>query len=160
MQATIYPVKWHHTYTSLGSRGVDRHTAKDERMTTKCQAITKNGTPCTVPPLTGGQHCLHHAPGSIELKRKGGRNGSTANRARRLFATPLTDDELVGLLSKLLQDVMRGTTEPKVGTAAATIARALLEARRAIAQPSIEDLQAQVAEVRALIEQRRREHAA
>lgn len=129
-------------------------------MTARCQAITKKGAPCTVPPLTGGQHCLHHAPNAIELKRKGGRSHSNANRARRLYATPLTDAELVGLLSALLRDVMRGTTEPKVGTAAATIARALLEARRAVAQPSIEDLQAQVAEVRALIEQRRREHAA
>ena len=64
----------------------------------------------------------------------------------------MSAEDLAGWLSLLFTQVMAGTVEAKIGTACAAIARTLLEAQAAAAQPAIEDLQEQVAVLRALIE--------
>jgi hypothetical protein len=60
----------------------------------------------------------------------------------------MTAEELAGRLSALFTSVVAGKVEPKVGAAAATIARVLLEAHVAASQPAVEDLQEQVETLR------------
>jgi hypothetical protein len=68
--------------------------------------------------------------------------------------------DLAGLLSLLFTKTMVGGIEPKVASACAAVARTLLDAQTAAAQPSIEDLQEQLATLRALIERGDRGRAA
>ncbi len=125
-------------------------------MTVLCSAIAKSGSRCRRPALAGKQHCLMHDPESAELRReagrKGGRNRSAKARAAKLIPDAMTAEDLAGWLSLLFTSVMAGKVEPKIGTAAAAIARTLLEAQTAAAQPSVADLQEQVAVLRALVE--------
>ena len=125
----------------------------------KCEGITKGGARCTRPVLAGKQRCLMHDSASAELRReaarKGGRNRSASARAARLTPDAMTAEELAGWLSHLFKSVMVGKVEPKVGTAAATIARVLLEAHVAASQPAVEDLQEQVETLRLAVERDR-----
>lgn len=104
-------------------------------MGAKCQAITRAGSPCPSPPLAGSAWCWTHDPGAagarVEASRKGGRARSNAERARKQIPEAMGADELAGWISLLFKGVVGGRIEPKVGTAAATIARALLEVREA-----------------------------
>lgn len=109
-------------------------------MAAKCSAITRAGRPCPSPPLAGSAWCWTHDPNAagarVEASRKGGRARSNAERARKQVPEAMGADELAGYLSLLFKGVVGGRIEPKVGTAAATIARALLEVRN---QTEIED---------------------
>ncbi len=102
-------------------------------MTVTCSAITKGGSRCRVPALTGKQHCLMHDPESAEARReagrKGGRNRSAKARAALLIPEAMGSDELGGWLSLLFRSVIAGKVEPRVGTAAASIARVLHEVK-------------------------------
>jgi hypothetical protein len=64
----------------------------------------------------------------------------------------MAPEELVGWLSLLFRNVISGTIEPKVATAAATIARTILETRDASEKPGLAELEEQVAILRAMIE--------
>jgi len=102
-------------------------------MVEKCAAITRGGRPCPSPPLAGSAWCWTHDPNAagarVEASRKGGRARSNAERAKKQIPAAMGADELAGWLSVLFKGVVGGRIEPKVGTAAATIARALLEVR-------------------------------
>ena len=121
-------------------------------MATKCSAITKSGSRCATSVLPGRPFCLFHDPEAAALRRvgstKGGRGRATAERAKKAIPTALTSEELAGYLSALFRGVVAGTIEPKVGTAAATIAKVLFDVKTAVA---VEDLEAQVAELHALV---------
>jgi hypothetical protein len=97
-----------------------------------------------------------HDPESAELRReagrKGGRNRSAKARAAKLIPDAMTAEDLAGWLSLAFTNVLSGRIEPKVATAAAAIAGRLLEAQTAAAQPSIADLEEQVAVLRAMVE--------
>ena len=112
----------------------------------RCQAIAKSGKPCSASPLPDSPWCLFHAPEAAEARRaagqKGGRAPSNAARARRQLPEAMDAAELAGWLATLFKGVMAGKVEPKVGTAAAAIAKVMLEVKGAAA---IEQLQAQVA---------------
>lgn len=127
-------------------------------MATKCSAIAKSGSRCTTPVLAGSTFCWMHDPDAAEARReaarKGGRNRSAKARARKLIPDAISAEDLAGLLSLLFTQVMTGRVEPKVGTAAAAVARTLLEAQTAAAQPGIADLQEQIDALRALAERR------
>jgi hypothetical protein len=103
-------------------------------MATKCSAIAKSGSRCTTPVVAGSTFCWMHDPGSAELRReaarKGGRNRSAKARAAAKIPDALPPDQLAGLLSLLFTQVMSGRTEPRIGTACATIARTMLEIRQ------------------------------
>jgi len=73
-----------------------------------------------------------------------GREGdSTEAKARRtLKAGVLTAEDLRARLGIVFVDVIEGRTEPAVGTATATIARALLDVAR------VADVEEQVAQIR------------
>ncbi len=87
-----------------------------------------------------------------EAARKGGRNRSAKARAAKLVPEAMTAAELAGYLTALFKGVMTGRIEPRVGTAAATIAKVMIEARAVADQPTIEDLQDQLVMLRTMIE--------
>jgi hypothetical protein len=120
-----------------------------------CDAITQSGKRCGRPALTGKSHCLMHDPASAEARRaasrKGGVSRSHRARASKLLPSAMTADELSGRLSQLFTQVVAGAVEPRVGAAAATIARVLMEARESA---SVERLEQEVAELRAQLHQR------
>jgi len=97
----------------------------------KCQATAISGKPCGALPRPGRPFCLWHddeaAAERREISRKGGRQRSNTARARRKFAaSALHSDQVLGLLSVALRDVLAGKLEPGVGSAAAGIARAIM----------------------------------
>ena len=127
----------------------------------KCSAIARSGSRCRSAVLPGRAHCFLHDPGSAEARREGARKGgkarSTAARAKRQVPEAMTADELAGYLSLLFKSVLTGKTEPKVGTAAATIAKVLHDVKTSI---DLADLAAQVDELRALVDRGGRGRAA
>jgi len=104
-------------------------------MTAKCLAIAKSGNQCRVPALTGKQHCLMHDPSSVEARREAGRKGGKARgnqaRAAKLLPLAMAPEELGGWLSLLFKQVMTGRIEPKIATAAAAVARVMMDVRAA-----------------------------
>ena len=124
-------------------------------MAVKCFAITKGGNRCSRPALAGKPHCLMHDPDSVELRREASRKGGKArsNHARAAKSIPhaMNVADLAGYLSQLFTSTVSGETEPKVASAAAGIARVLLEAQTAASQPAIEDLQEQIAVLRMMM---------
>ncbi len=125
-------------------------------MAVKCSAIARSGSRCSSPVLPGSAFCFLHAPEMAEMRRessrKGGRNRSAKARAAKLIPEAMSAADLAGWLSLLFTNVMEGTIEPRVGAAAATIARTLLDAQNAAAQPRIDDLQEQLALLRHMVE--------
>jgi len=125
-------------------------------MAAKCCAITRGGSRCNSPVLPDEEHCWMHSPAAAEARReasrKGGKARSNKARAAKLIPDAMSAEDLAGFLSLLFTSTMVGKIEPKIGTACAAIAGRLLEAQTAAAQPSIDDLQEQLATLRALIE--------
>jgi hypothetical protein len=129
-------------------------------MAAKCLAIARSGSRCNSPTLPESPYCWMHSPDVADARReaarRGGRNRATRVRAAKQLPDAMTAEDLTGWLSLLFTSVMAGKVEAKIGNACAAIARTLLEAQTAAAQPSIEDLQEQVAVLRALIERQGR----
>jgi len=131
----------------------DRNDPRDSRAKLgRCPAINRDGSPCGGTVLPGAAWCVFHDPARAEQRREGARRGgqakSNAARARKaLPAGALTAEEIRAHLGIVFIDVIEGKTEPNVGTAAATIARALLDV-------------AKVAEVEHQVSQLRRDLAA
>ena len=102
----------------------------------KCAAITRGGKPCPTAALPGRPWCWAHDPEALEAKREAGRRGgharSTAARARAAVPAAMDAAELGGWLTALFKGVMTGRIEPKIGTAAATIARTMMEVRELV----------------------------
>ncbi|MDP9365920.1 MAG: hypothetical protein M3Q10_17160 [Chloroflexota bacterium] len=102
-------------------------------MAARCSAIARSGSRCASPTLPDSTFCYVHDPARAEdriaASRKGGKARSNAERARKAAPEGMTADELTGWLSVLFRRVMTEQTSPKVASAAATVARALLEAR-------------------------------
>ncbi len=125
-------------------------------MAAKCSAIARSGSRCSSPVLPDSSFCFVHAPEMAEARRaasrKGGKARANAARAKAAIPEAMTAAELAGWLSALFRSVVSGRTELRVGTAAATIAKVLIEARAVADQPTIENLQAQLDMLRAMIE--------
>ncbi len=113
----------------------------------KCRGKNKDGGPCNAMPQRDSPWCQWHDPDlaekRAEWRRQGGKGTSTEAKARRtLKAGVLTAEDLRARLGVVFMDVVEGRTEPAVGTAAATIARALLDVAR------VADVEQQVAQIR------------
>jgi hypothetical protein len=104
-------------------------------MAAKCQAIARSGSRCNSPVLPASQWCWVHDPAAADRRREASKKGgkARATKARALAAIPdaMTSDELAGWLSLLFKNVVAGRVEPRIGTAAATIARVLMDVREA-----------------------------
>ena len=129
-------------------------------MTAKCSAIARSGSRCTSPVLPGSRFCLMHDPASTEVRRaasrKGGKSRATTERMKKALPETMTASDVAAWLSALFTSVLTGRVDAKTGNACAAIARVLLEAQTAAAQPSIEELQEQLAVLRAMIERQGR----
>jgi hypothetical protein len=129
-------------------------------MAAKCCAITRGGSRCHSAVLPEQKYCWLHSPDAAEARReasrKGGKARSNKARAAKLIPDAMTAEDLAGWLSLTFTNVLTGRIEPKVATAAAAIAGRLLEAQTAAAQPSIAELEEQLAVLRAMIERQGR----
>ncbi len=100
-------------------------------MAAKCAGFTNAGKPCRGTPLPGGTLCFVHDPGMAERRRqgsiKGGIGKSAKVRAQRQLRDSVMDpNDVSGLLSISMKKVATHAMEPGVGTALASMARALM----------------------------------
>lgn len=104
-------------------------------MATQCLGRNKAGGPCAARVLPGSGFCQWHAPEMAAQRRawsaQGGRNRANSQRARKsLEGEAMTTDEVLGLLSRTLRKLEAGGIEPGLGTATATVAKALISIRQ------------------------------
>lgn len=119
----------------------------------QCTAIGKDGTQCTAAASPGKAVCKWHDPewqaAQAESRRRGGLNRANRRRARKLLDS---SDGMIDVQARLLMaliQVQDGEMEPAVGTAMATIARAIvMVAGVADFEERLDDLARQIAEVR------------
>lgn len=114
----------------------------------RCSGTNKRGERCAGFAVAGSAYCLAHDPAKIvqmaAARRKGGAATSHKARARKqLPAEPMSAVELHSWLGVVFRGVVTGKIEPGVGTAAATIARAMLDLAR------VADFEGQLTEIRA-----------
>ena len=104
-------------------------------MPERCDAVAKNGEPCSATPAPGLTRCAWHAPGWAERRRewsvRGGKGRSNAARARRSLPDAMTPAGVQSLLGAVLKGVVGGRIEPGVGNAAANLGRAIVAVREA-----------------------------
>lgn len=103
-------------------------------MAAKCHATNAAGEPCQAEPLKGGEYCIWHAPSFAERRRewslRGGKGKANVARAKKRLKR-LDLDDIDGALCRALLDVLDGTLEPGVATAAASVARTIHAVRSA-----------------------------
>ena len=104
--------------------------------TSGCTATTKSGSPCSATPRVGTGYCPWHDPGLADERHgweiNAGKSKSTRNRARkRILSAALDLSEIDGALCRALLDVLDGTLEPSIATAAASVARTVSTIRTA-----------------------------
>ncbi len=104
-------------------------------MPERCEAVAKNGKPCSATPVPGLGRCAWHAPEWAEQRRewsrRGGKGKSNAARMRRQLPEAMTPGEIQSLLGAVLKGVVAGRVEPGVGNAAANLGRAIVAVREA-----------------------------
>lgn len=94
----------------------------------RCTATRRDGTPCGGWAIAGSAYCFAHDPERAEKRQaahaKGGRNSAKVIRLRGLMPPRLMP--VFEQLETALADTLSGDLEPRVGSAAATIARAMV----------------------------------
>lgn len=100
------------------------------RTVVTCRGVTRDGKPCGAKPRPGTDLCPWHSADLAERRREWSRRGgiNSSNRARARKRIPdgaLTTAETLGLLGIVFKGVIAVRVEPGVGTACATIARAM-----------------------------------
>jgi hypothetical protein len=105
-------------------------------MAAKCSAIARSGSRCGSPVLPDSAYCWVHSPEAAEARRAASAKGGKArsNRARAKASLPEAMDaaELGGWLAALFKGVMTGRVEPRIGSAASSTARVMLQARELV----------------------------
>lgn len=99
-------------------------------MLKQCEAQKKNGERCNGLALEGDQHCFYHSEATANERAKGrsmgGKGKSNEAKARKIvLAGALSAEEAGAKLGPVLDQVITGKLAPNVGTAAATIAKAI-----------------------------------
>ena len=93
----------------------------------RCLALRKDGQPCTAIAVRDN-YCFGHAPDleakRREARRRGGANTSRVARAKRLLPARLRP--VAELLEKALGEVHDGNLDPRVASAMASLAGALV----------------------------------
>ena len=89
----------------------------------RCPAVRRDGTPCTANAGSSG-YCLGHSPEAQEARRKGGQATSRAARAQRLLPARLRP--VADRLEQALKQVHDGELDPRLATAMASLAGALV----------------------------------
>lgn len=103
-------------------------------MATKCHAQNAAGEPCQAEPLKGSTYRVWPHPDLAERRKewslRGGKGKANAVRARKRLQR-LDLDEIDAALCTALLDVLNGTLEPGLATAAASVARTIHAVRTA-----------------------------
>jgi hypothetical protein len=103
-------------------------------MATKCQSLNAASEPCGAEPLKGSSFCVWHHPDLAERRKewslRGGKGKANAVRARKRLKR-LDLDEIDAALCSAMLDVLDGTLEPGIATAAASVARTISTVRSA-----------------------------
>lgn len=95
----------------------------------RCQAMKKDGTPCTAPAVRGG-HCIgHQGADNIRWRARGGAGTARAQRAAKLLPSRLRP--LVEGLERAFAALEKGDIEPREATALATVAVAIVRVYQA-----------------------------
>ncbi len=89
-----------------------------------CPATRKDGQRCTAIVGPSG-YCIGHSPQAREARRQGGYGRSRAARACKLLPARLRP--VADLLEKALEEVHEGQLDPRVATAMASLAGALVK---------------------------------
>ncbi len=100
-----------------------------------CKGRNRDGQPCRALVTDGSAFCRWHDPKLEEQRQEWRRQGGTARsnqaRARKaLSEAVMTSPELAGVLSQAIRRTLEGDLEPGVGSAIATLSRALAEVRK------------------------------
>jgi hypothetical protein len=94
----------------------------------QCPGIRADGAPCRSTPQRGSDFCFTHDPARAaerdEARRRGGQNRS--NVARLQAHMPPRLNALYGRLEQALDDVLAGRINPRIATAAAALASAMV----------------------------------
>lgn len=90
----------------------------------RCAAVRKSGEPCAGRPLAGSPYCFAHAPGANANRAKGGRATRKSERAVRYLPDRLRP--VSALLAEALEEVHAGDLDPRVASAMAALAGALV----------------------------------
>lgn len=101
----------------------------------ECQAVTKTGNACSMPPLRGQDYCMaHHPDHQEELKlarQKGAQYRPTAVVPHVDSASPLlmsTSQEVLESISRVATAVMRGELDPRLGNCIGVLLNTALRA--------------------------------
>lgn len=102
----------------------------------KCEGTNREGGPCSATPQTGKAWCVWHDPSLVDQRRQWNQDAGRAksNRARakkRLLTSGMTLDEVDGALGVAIRGVLTGNLSPGIGTAVATLAKAVVAVRTA-----------------------------
>jgi hypothetical protein len=104
-------------------------------MDTQCKALNKASEPCGGTHYRDGWCYWHHPdlePQRLSQRIAGGKAKANSARARkRILAAGMELPEVDAALCQALTDVLAGELEPNIGTAAATIAKAITSVRQA-----------------------------
>jgi hypothetical protein len=100
-----------------------------------CKSLNQTGEPCGAQHYQDG-YCRWHFPGLAAQRQAeraaGGAARSNKARARKRILSAVLDlHEIDGALCRALIDVLSGTLEPGIATAAATVARTVSTIRTA-----------------------------
>jgi hypothetical protein len=98
----------------------------------RCESLKRDGTRCGAPALAGSARCYFHDPAKAEERQQARRRGA---KTRNRKPPPPTHDLTLGTvtdvakaLAKVINEVRRGTLEPKVGNSIAALVSQLLAA--------------------------------
>jgi len=113
-----------------------------------CRFKRPDGQYCQAKPLRDSVYCFWHDPSKSDARRDAGRIGGLRGRARTLSPdTPdfrvLSAESVVELLSKTVNQTLRGEVDPKVSNAVGYLSSVILRARE---QGEIEERIAKIEE--------------
>lgn len=93
----------------------------------QCQALRRDGQPCTAPALAGKPYCWGHDPDYASARDLGRRRGGEgrSNARRMAKAMPPRIGQAFDVLEQALVDTRDGKLEPKTAAAMAAVARAM-----------------------------------
>lgn len=89
----------------------------------RCPAVKRDGAVCGAKAGASG-FCIGHTPHAQEARAKGG--ASTSRQARALRAMPPRLRPVADMLGKALQEVHDGKIDPRIASAMASLAGALV----------------------------------
>jgi hypothetical protein len=113
-----------------------------------CRHKGPNGNRCKARPLRGGRYCFWHDPNKSQARKDAGRTGGLQGR-RRTLPADIADfsvdsaASVVELLSRTVNQTLRGEVDPKVANAVGYLSGVILRARE---QGDIEERIAKIEE--------------